>query len=108
MDKQLNRIKGLLGLCRKAGKSGSGEFQCEEAIRRRTARLMLIAGDASDNTRKRFHDRCSFYHIPIYDVPFTKEELGQAMGLEARSCAAVCEEGLARLIQTELEERSKR
>jgi ribosomal protein L7Ae-like RNA K-turn-binding protein len=100
MNKTDNRIKGLMGLCMKAGKSGSGEFQCEEAIRRGRARLVLLAADASENTRKRFRDRCRFYHVPVIELEWNKSELGQAMGQGERSCVAICEEGLARLIQT--------
>ena len=54
MDKVTGRVMNLLGLCKKAGKTGSGEFQCEEAIRSGRARLVLLAADASENTRKRF------------------------------------------------------
>lgn len=107
MDKADNRIKGLLGLCKKAGKSASGEFQCEEAIRSGRACLVLLAADASDNTRKRFRDRCHFYQVPFVEVRWMKWELGQAIGQGERSCIAVCEEGLANLIQTALEGKVK-
>lgn len=107
MNKADNQVKNLLGLCRKAGKSESGEFRCEEAIRSGQARLVLLAADASDNTRKRFHDRCCYYHITIIDTELSKWELGHTMGQGARSCAAICEEGLAKLIQTALEGKIK-
>ncbi len=103
MDKVTGRVMNLLGLCKKAGKTGSGEFQCEEAIRSGRARLVLLAADASENTRKRFCDRSQYYHVPVRHMEVTKEELGQAMGQGERSCAAVCEEGLAALMLAALD-----
>lgn len=92
------KVLNLIGLAKKAGKTGSGEFQTEEAIRSRKASLVLVAADASDNTKKLFRDKCAYYHIPIAEPEFSKEELGRAMGQEKRSCAAICEPGLANLI----------
>lgn len=86
----------LLGLCRKAGVSRSGEFMCEDAIRSKKACLVLLSSDASHNTHKKFHDKCKFYSVPIIDTPFSKDVLGAAMGQTARSCVAVCEPGLAK------------
>ena len=44
----------LIGLAAKAGKVVSGEFATEKAVKGRTAYLVLIAEDASENTRKKF------------------------------------------------------
>ena len=93
----------LLGLCRKAGKSASGEFSCEDAIRKGTAHLVLLSEDASHNTHKKFHNKRTFYSVPIIDTPFSKEALGAAMGQTARSCVAVCEPGLAKGIMEVLQ-----
>ena len=96
----------LLGLCRKAGVSSSGEFACEDAVRRGKACLVLLSADASHNTHKKFHDKCTFYSVPIIDTPFSKEALGAAMGQTARSCVAVCEPGLAKGITEVLQKSS--
>ncbi len=93
----------LLGLCRKAGVSSSGEFACEDAVRKGKAHLVLLSADASRNTHKKFHDKCTFYSVPIIDTPFSKDALGAAMGQTARSCVAVCEPGLAKGIMEVLQ-----
>lgn len=100
MDDKQKKPKALflLGLCRKAGVSKSGEMLCEEAVRSGKAFLVILSQDASANTYKKFHDKCSFYSIPIIDVPFSKEELGKAMGQTPRSCIAICEKGLSNSI----------
>ena len=49
MDKLLN----LIGLAKKAGKLEVGEEPAGAAARSKHARLILIASDAADNTRRR-------------------------------------------------------
>ncbi len=88
------KIMSLLGLAFRAGKVVSGEFAVKEAIRGNTAKLVIVAGDASDNTRKLFHDKSSFYHVPIVDVG-DKQMLGKALGKQERAGAAVLDEGFA-------------
>ncbi len=72
----------------------SGEFQTEEAVKTGSAMLVIVAEDASANTRKLFSDKCSFYEVPVYEYG-TKEELGRAIGKDIRSSLAVCDAGLA-------------
>lgn len=97
-----NKIYSLLGLAMKGRNVVSGEFSTENAVRNGSAMLVIVAEDASDNTKKRFRDKCSFYQVPIYTYG-TKEELGHAIGKEQRSSIAVMDEGLARAVTGHLE-----
>ena len=54
----------LLGLAAKAGKVVSGEFATENAVKSGKAFLVLTAEDASNNTRKKFNDMCTYYEVP--------------------------------------------
>lgn len=87
-------MDSLLGLSMRAGHLVSGEYQVLEAIHKGTACLVVIATDASDNTKKRFHDQGSFYEIPVIEYG-TKLSLAGAIGRDMRSSAAVCDPGLA-------------
>ena len=98
-----NKIYSLLGLATKSRNVVSGEFATEKAVKSGSAHLVLVGGDASDNTKKMFHNMCEFYKVPVYDFG-TKEELGHAMGKEMRSSLAVTDGGLAKSIQKHLEE----
>jgi len=91
----------LLGLAMKAGKVSSGEYAAEMAIREGKACIAIVAVDASDNTAKRFRDKCSFYKVPLY-FHFTKAELGRALGKEERAAAVITEEGLAKALEGKL------
>ena len=61
-----NKIYSMLGLATKAGKTVSGEFPTEKAIKEEEAKLVLVAEDASDNTKKHFFDMCNYRSIPAY------------------------------------------
>ena len=56
-----NKILSLLGLAMRGRNLVSGEFQTIDAIKSGAAMLVIIATDASDNTKKLFHNKCSFY-----------------------------------------------
>ena len=96
-----DNVLSMLGLARKAGKVVSGEFSTENAIREGSARLVIVSTDASDNTKKRFTNKCTYYHVPYYEYG-TKESLGACIGLQIRTSVAVLDEGLASSIEKKL------
>ena len=78
----------LLSIAMKAGKLSSGEYQCEEAVKKGTACILIIAEDASENTQNKFISKCEFYEIPY--VTFSdKETLGHMIGKNERSVVAI-------------------
>lgn len=81
----------LLPIAMKAGAIAAGEYQCEESIKSGEAYFVIIAEDASDNTRKKFEDKCSYYEVP-YVIYGEKENLGQLIGKAERSVIAVKKE----------------
>ena len=94
-----NRQKALnlIGLATKAGKTASGEFSTEKAIKTGKAHLVVVSEEASDNTKKMFMNMCTYYKVPICYFG-GKGELGHAMGKELRASLAVVDEGFARAI----------
>jgi len=103
VSKADKKVLSLVGLAAKAGRIASGEFQTETAVKSGEAKLVLVAEDASDNTKKLFHDKCSFYQIPVI-VYGEKEELGAAIGKEYRASIAVLDDGFANAVQKKLNE----
>lgn len=97
-----NKVLSLLGLSVRAGKVASGEFAAETAVKNGKAALVIVAEDASANTKKLFHDKCSFYEVPFFEYG-TKESLGHAIGKEFRASVAVLDTGLANAIISHLE-----
>lgn len=55
-----NRVLSLIGLATKAGKTVSGEFSTEKSVKTGKGLLVIVAEDASENTKKKFRNMCSF------------------------------------------------
>ncbi len=91
----------MLSLATKAGKTASGEFSTENAVKQGSANLVIIAGDASSNTKKKFTNMCTYYKVPLY-IFSTKEELGHFMGKEKRASMAITDSGFANSIEKKL------
>ncbi|MBR4209553.1 MAG: ribosomal L7Ae/L30e/S12e/Gadd45 family protein [Lachnospiraceae bacterium] len=94
--RSLNNTKflRLLGMARRAGKVESGSFLTERAVRAGKAALVVIAEDASENTKKDLENVCRYYKVPFY-IKFSKAELAGAIGEEERVSAAVTDPGFA-------------
>ena len=67
-----NRALGMLSLAAKAGKVKSGEFSVEKLVKSKKAKLVIVARDASDNTKKLF-----------------TESLGRSIGKASRASVAL-------------------
>ncbi len=92
------RIRGYLGLAARAGRMESGEFSVEKAVKSGRAHLVLIAEDASDNTKKKFQNMCAYHEVP-YLLFGDRETLGHVIGREFRATACVTDIKLAKAIR---------
>lgn len=95
-----NKILSLAGLAARAGRIASGEFSVEKAVKTGRGHLVIVAEDASANTKKKFSDMCSYYQVPVIFMQ-TKEELGKAIGKEFRASVAVLDAGFAKAMLKE-------
>lgn len=91
------KVLSLLGLSAKSGNLVSGEFSTEKAVKEHKAALVVVAEDASDNTKKSFSNMCAYYHVPMI-VFADKETLGHAIGKQLRASVAVTQDGFAKAI----------
>ncbi len=89
-DKQLN----LLGMAVRAGRLITGEELTVKAIQRNEAKLVVVASDASDNTREKLTNKCKHYNVPL-DIAFTADDISAAIG-KSRSICAFTDKGFAK------------
>ncbi len=96
-----DKVLSMLGLAARSRNVVSGGFATEAAVKGGTAALVIIAEDASGNTRKKYSNMCDYYEVScaIYG---TKDVLGHSMGKEARSVLAVTDQGFADSIRKHL------
>ena len=97
MDIALKKIGGMLSLAKKAGKVITGEDSCVAAIQKGAARIVLLATDASANTRKKFTNKTTYYDVPIYSI-FNKESLSSFIGMSNRATIAISCENFSKKI----------
>ena len=91
MDKALN----YLGLARKAGLCELGEEPVGAITRAGKARLVVVAKDASDHTWRRALSFVAGTSQPCLRLPFTKDEIGLAVGRTSLAIAAFTDPALA-------------
>ena len=91
MDKALN----YLALARKAGRIELGEEPVGAAARAQHARLVVVAKDASDHTWRRAKSFVAGTNQQCVKVPFSKDELGMAVGRTSLAIAAMTDPAMA-------------
>ena len=89
-----DKIANLIGLAIKSGKLISGEDTCKRDVQANRVVLVIVAMDASDNTKKLFNDKCSFRKIPIRFFG-TKEDIGIWIGKMPRAVIAIKDKGFS-------------
>jgi len=101
LNPEQKKAFNLIGLATKSRHIASGEFSTEKAVKENKAALVIVAEDASDNTKKMFTNMCTYYKVPIFFFG-NKDDLGHSMGKEFRASLAVLDKGLANAIEKEL------
>lgn len=100
----MHKALGLLGLARKGQRVALGEEAVSAACRSGHARLMLLAQDAGDSVRHRSDYFIRSGKPPRIVLPFTKDELGAAVGRNVCPIAALTDVSLARAFVAALDE----
>ena len=91
MDKALN----YLSLARKAGRVELGEEPVGAAARAKKARLIMVASDAGDHSWRRAKSFVAGTEQLCMKVPFTKDQMGEAIGRTSLAMAAFTDPALA-------------
>jgi len=77
------KLLGLLGFAARARKLICGTDLCRDAIRRGQLPLVIVAGDASENTKKRITDACSYYDADVCLTKLPSSVLSKQIGKTA-------------------------
>ena len=97
-----NRVLSLLGLALRGGRLAVGEEPSALAAKAGQARLLLTASDAAGNTLRRTEHLAEEGHCLWLSLPFTKAELGGALGRGSAAIAALTDTGLAAAVAERL------
>lgn len=91
MDKALT----FLALARKAGLAELGEEPVGAAARAGKAYVIAVASDAAEHTWRRSLSFAAGTEQQVIRLPYTKDELGMAIGRSALAIAAITDVALA-------------
>ena len=89
-----NRIYSFMGLARKANKLVSGDETCERLLKSGKVKLIVVAEDASFNTKKKYKNAC-FHRRVEMRIFGTKELLGKFIGKGITSVVAILDKGFS-------------
>ena len=93
-----DRALFALSLAMKAGKLKAGAFPAEAAVKGGDAYLLVMAEDASENTKKKFRDMCAFRGVPWVEYG-TMAVLGRRIGKEDRAVIAVTDRNFGTMVR---------
>lgn len=74
----MNKVLNTLGICACARKISYGETLLKE-IKSKKVYFVVVASDASDNSKKRIIDKCIYYKCE-YVVYLSKESITKSIG----------------------------
>lgn len=104
----MNRLLHFIGIAYRAGKVKKGAFSVEKAIKDGSALLVVLAEDASDNTKDKFISQCKYYGVKCFAAE-SKEMLGAVSGGGTnRGSLAITDEGFAKRTEEMLSELGKK
>ena len=92
------KILGMLGLASRARKTTAGSDSTMQDIKNNKVKLVIIAEDASERTKRRFIDATGLAKIPII-IHGSIEELSKAIGKTNKAIVGVKESNIAHEIE---------
>ena len=103
----VSKALNYLSLARKGGLAELGEEPVGDLSRTGRAYVIAVASDASDHTWRRAKAYAAGTEQQCIRLPFTKEELGEAVGRESLAIAAISDAPLALALVQSLPEPEK-
>lgn len=100
-------LLGMVGMCRRAGKTVIGTDMVCEHLRRQSEKkssqkgisiIVLESSDTSDNTHKKISDKCEYYNVKHVRLESNSEALGKAVGKRVAAVVAIADESFCRAI----------
>ena len=103
----VSKALNYLSLARKGGLAELGEEPVGDLSRTGRAYVIAVASDASDHTWRRAKAYDAGTEQQCLRLPFTKEEMGEAVGRESLAIAAISDAPLALALVQSLPEPDK-
>lgn len=106
-QKVQQHVLTLLGFAQAAGKIASGDDATRIALTRQRGRLLLLAEDTADSTKKRLMRLSERMQVPHVVLSADRDTLGLAIGKSPRAALVVLDAQFAQAIQRSLSREEK-
>lgn len=93
----------ILGLARRARKLITGTELTVKGVRTNRVKLVLLALDASDNTKKQIYDKCRTYNVDVIDI-FSSDEISKSIGKKNIKVIGIIDEGFSKTLLNQAKE----
>lgn len=94
----MDKILGMLGMAKKAGRVVSGVYLCKKAIKSGESCLIIIASDNSENTKKPIKNSCKYYKVDYIEYS-DAEAIGKCIGGGKKAVVSVNDQNFAEAIK---------
>jgi len=91
------KFYSFLGIIQKSGNLVSGYNTCIAQIKNSKCKLVIIAEDASENTRNKFLTICNSKNIE-YKIYGFKENIGLSIGKSSKSVLIIKDENMSKVV----------
>ena len=91
-----DKIYSMIGLCMKAGKLAYGSDMCEEKIKYRKVSMLIVAEDASENTKEKFNGLCG--KKVLYKEFGKIDKISHYIGKENKAVLGILDDGFSKKI----------
>lgn len=93
----MKKMLSMLGIGRKAGLIVSGEMGCTKSINEGKSKLLILASDASYNTKNKFIGLCDKKNVKYFEIGL-REDLGTAIGKGLTSVISIRDEAFSKAL----------
>lgn len=97
-EKNIQKISGMLGLARRAGKMTFGYDAVFKDVAAGKAKVVFLSTDASPRTAGKVKKACEDFEAPIATLPLTKQMIGWAIGKDETAVIAVLDKSFSKKI----------
>ena len=97
-----SKLESLLGFAARARKIQSGGETCSINMQKHKAKLLIVAGDASNNTKDKLTSEAARYDVP-FRVCSDSDTLSHITGTSGRTAFTITDEHFAECILEEID-----
>lgn len=88
MKTEAEKLSRMLGLAARARMLSVGADIACDVVRSGISKVVMVAHDASDNTKKRVFNCTKYYETACYEIPIGQNDLGHILGKRG-ACSAL-------------------